>query len=205
MVYKIKNPETGHSIKKGGKIYKDLEEKKSISGKEKTSRRRKFKAILDKDTPKEVKVNPSFKVDREGDWEKKKPHTMKQRRELHEKCGDDAFLLPEHLKFPICNKVKRKNHKCSYNCEGVKGASRRAGEWGYKRVLKNSKELTEELGCYKKSKEKKSEPKKEKKISFLDEKKSTPKKEKKSTPKKSKESTPKKEKKNFIERIMSIF
>lgn len=189
MVYKIKNPETGRSIKKGSKIYKELEEKKKITGKEKTSRRRKFKAVLDKDAPKEVKVNRSFNIDREGEWEKKKPKTIKQRKELHERCGDDAFLLPEHLKFPICNKVKRKNHKCTYNCSGLKGASSRAGEWGYKNVLKNSKNLTKELGCYKSSSSKKEEIPKEKKIS--------------SKKKKSVKNVPKE--KTIIDRILSIF
>lgn len=158
MVYKVKNPETGRSIKKGGKIYKDLEKKKEITGKEKTIRRRKFKPILDKDTPEKISVNKSFHVDRDGDWEKKKPKTIKERKTLHEKCGDDAFLLPKHLKFPICNKVKRKNHKCTYNCSGLKGASSRAGEWGYKKVLHNSKDLTSKLGCYKKDEKKKKVP-----------------------------------------------
>ena len=31
---------------------------------------------------------------------------------------------------------------------GLKGCSSRAGEWGYHNVLKNSKKLTSELGCY---------------------------------------------------------
>lgn len=195
MVYKIKNPETGHSIKKGGKIYKELEEKEEISGKEKTTRRRKFKAVLDKDAPKEVKVNRSFRVDREGEWEKKKPKTMKERKELYERCGDDAFLLPEHLKFPICNKVKRKNHKCTYNCSGLKGASSRAGEWGYKNVLKNSKKLTEELGCYKSSEKKKDTSKKGK----------IPKERMVSSKKDVQKKKPIKKEKTTIERILSIF
>ena len=183
MVSKIKNHKTEHSIKKEGKSNKDVEEKKEISGKEKTTRRRKFKAVLDKDTPKKVKVNKNFKVDRNGGWENKKPNTKTQRKVLHEKCGDDAFLLPEHLKFPICNKILRKNNKCTYNCNGLKGASSRAGEWGYKRVLKNSKELTKELGCYKNKKKIESKKKiKEKKIE-----------------------SKKKGEKNFISKVFSIF
>ena len=174
MVYKKKNHKIENSIKKKEK---------------KTTRRGNFKAVLDKDTPKEVKINRSFGVDRKGEWEKKKPKTMKQRKELHEKCGDDAFLLPEHLKFPICNKVKGKNHKCSYNCSGLKGASSRAGEWGYKNVLKNSKELTRDLGCYKNSEIKKDSPIKEKipKEKMVGKKK------------------PIKKEKNPIERVLSIF
>ena len=103
---------------------------------------------MDKDSPKNVKVNPKFKVDREGGWKEKKPHTKSERKKLLEVCGKDAFLLPQHLKFPICNKVNGKNHKCTYNCMGLKGCSSRAGEWGYYNVLKNSKKLTSELGCY---------------------------------------------------------
>lgn len=155
--------------------------KKEISQKKQS---KKFIPVLDKDTPKEMKVNPKFKVDREGGWKEKKPHTKKERKELFEKCGDDAFLLPKHLKFPICNKITVKNHQCTYNCMGLKGSSSRAGEWGYKNVLKNSKKLTSELGCYsdpsknikkpnenKRKKEEKTELKKEKKTELKKEKK----------------------------------
>lgn len=107
-----------------------------------------FDAVLDKDSPKNIKVNPKFKVDREGGWKEKKPHTKSERKKLLDICGKDAFLLPQHLKFPICNKITEKNHKCTYNCMGLKGCSSRAGEWGYHNVLNNSKKVTSELGCY---------------------------------------------------------
>lgn len=122
--------------------------KKELKEPKKSSKKKTFEAVLDKDSPKNVKVNPKFKVDREGGWKEKKPHTKSERKKLLEVCGKDAFLLPQHLKFPICNKVNGKNHKCTYNCMGLKGCSSRAGEWGYYNVLKNSKKLTSELGCY---------------------------------------------------------
>ena len=84
-------------------------------------------------------------------WAEKKPHTPAERRKLLETCGKDAFLLPNSLKFPICNKIETSKTKCTYNCKGLKAASSRAGEWKYKNVLSFSKKLTDKLGCYKSS------------------------------------------------------
>lgn len=122
--------------------------KKEVKEPKKSLKKKTFDAVLDKDSPKETKVNSKFKVDREGGWKDKKPHTKSERKKLLDICGKDAFLLPQHLKFPICNKINEKNSKCTYNCMGLKGCSSRAGEWGYHNVLKNSKKLTSELGCY---------------------------------------------------------
>lgn len=136
----------------------DKTRKKNIKTQDmkKTSKKKKFKAVLDKDAPNEIKRNKKFNIDREEiPWGEKKPHTKKERELLLKTCGKDAFLLPTHLKFPICNKITEKNKKCTYNCRGLKAASSRAGEWGYTKILKLSKSLTLELGCYKNKKIKK--------------------------------------------------
>ena len=159
MVFKVKNKETGKLIKKGGSVYNKLVESGIDLSKEKTVRVKKFKAneTVDKEHLRHLKKNESFVVDKsEGvSWKEKKPHTTKERNELMDKCGKDAFLLPSRKKFPICNKITKEDDKCSYNCKGLKAAASRAGEWGYKTVLKTSKRLTKELDCYKNKKDKK--------------------------------------------------
>ena len=164
MVYKIKNPKTGKLIKKHGVIHNKLMEEGVDLSKEKSVRKRKFKANEkdDKEHLKNLTINKNFKVDRSDiSWKDKKPHSKKQRKELMEKCGEECFLIPSRKKFPICNKITDKNSECSYNCRGLKAASSRAGEWGYKKVLKTSKRLTKELDCYKGKAEKKEIVKKE--------------------------------------------
>lgn len=158
MVYKIKNPKTGKLIKKHGVIHDKLMEEGVDLSKEKSVRKRKFKANEkdDKEHLKNLTINKNFKVDRSDiSWKDKKPHSKKQRKDLMEKCGEECFLIPSRKKFPICNKITDKNSECSYNCRGLKAASSRAGEWGYKKVLKTSKRLTKELDCYKGKGEKK--------------------------------------------------
>lgn len=152
MVYKIKNPKTGKLIKKHGVIHDKLIEEGVDLSKLKSVRKRKFKANEkeDKEHLKNLTINKNFKVDKSSDsWKEKKPHSKKERKDLMEKCGEECFLIPSKKKFPICNKITDKNSECSYNCKGLKAASSRAGEWGYKRVLKTSKRLTKELDCYK--------------------------------------------------------
>ena len=170
MVYKIKNPKTGKLIKKHGIIHNKLMEEGIDLSKEKSVRKRKFKANEkeDKEHLKNLTINKSFKVDKTDiSWKEKKPHSKKERKDLMEKCGKDCFLIPSRKKFPICNKITDKNSECSYNCKGLKAASSRAGEWGYKKVLKTSKRLTKELDCYKgkaQKKDKKPDSSKQEKV-----------------------------------------
>ncbi len=145
----VKNPKSGRLIKVGGTLYKNLVQE-GVKFDSKRFKKKKFVPVLDKKVKKKNSVNPSFGVDRSDvKWAEKKPHSKKERKLLHERCGDDAFLLPNALKFPICNKITKKDDSCTYNCRGLKGASSRAGEWKYKNVLKKSKAMTKQLGCYK--------------------------------------------------------
>jgi len=144
----VLNPKTQRYIKKNGKLYQKLI-KEGIKFGKKEKKRRRF--IAKDDVSKKARLNSKFEIDRTAvSWSEKKPHTMSDRRKLYDACGKDAFLVPEKLKFPICNKVSTKKSKCVYNCKGLKAASSRAGEWKYKNVLSTSKTLTEKLGCYKK-------------------------------------------------------
>lgn len=146
----VRNPETNRLIKVNGLLYQKLVAK-GVTFEKPKHFKAPFTPVLDKDVSPHVKRNKSFRVDRENTpWEQKKPHSMKERRTLFDRCGEDAFLLPKALKFPIANKIDKKSSSCTYNCRGLKAASSRAGEWKYKNVLEKSKRLTKELDCYKK-------------------------------------------------------
>lgn len=144
-VKKVRNPETGRLIKINGGVYTSLRERGILSK----------RPVVEKKTPEysplaSYRVPSSFQkypVDRtDVPWGVKEPHTPQQRRFIKQKCGDSCFLLPDYNKFPICNK----DLPCTYNCRGIKGgASPRAGEWGYTRVLERSKQLSRDFKCYK--------------------------------------------------------
>lgn len=62
-------------------------------------------------------------------WSKIAPKTKTQRKTVASKCGKKkCFLLPEKLKFPICNK------ECQVSCQGLRAAKTRAAQWGYQSV-----------------------------------------------------------------------
>jgi hypothetical protein len=138
----VKNPLTGRWIKKNGSTFNKLIDKKIKINCKSVKKKTPFK-------PKSYKVTKSFKsfpIDNTNiSWSKKKPNSKGEREYIYKKCGESCFLIPQQLKFPICNK----NLPCTYNCRGLKAASSRAGEWKYDKVLKTSKDLTDKFGCYK--------------------------------------------------------
>jgi hypothetical protein len=144
---KARNPETGRWIRKDGALYKKLLESGKITGRQDTKKSPVYKppknyTVLSKRKP--------YPVDKsEESWMTKKPETKPERTRVLQKCGKSCFLVPDQLKFPICNKDAP---PCKYNCRGLKAASSRAGEWKYTRVLEKSKELSAKFGCYKKKK-----------------------------------------------------
>ncbi len=149
MVVLVKNPQTNRYIRVNGPVFCQLEKKGiSVPLNDVRSVSKPFKPVLDKTAPKS-KVNSKFGVDRSNvSWAEKKPSSTVERQKLLDRCGKDCFLIPEAKKFPICNKIEKKNDSCVYNCKGLKAASSRAGEWKYKNVLENSKALTSNLDCY---------------------------------------------------------
>lgn len=162
---KVKNPLSGRWIQKGGSLYQSLLQQNILFPPETLPHPSK-KRITKTDTKIDNKMaeiakkpvsyrtptstptptpSPELPVDKKNvSWAKKKPHLITERRSLLENCGKRCFLLPEQMKFPICNKTL----PCEYNCRGLKAASARAGQWKYKDVLKKSKRLSEALGCY---------------------------------------------------------
>ena len=63
------------------------------------------------------------------------------RRELLDKCGEKAFLVPDELKFPVMGP------DCEYKCSLIFAAYLRAREWGYDDVAKKAVELFDKLNC----------------------------------------------------------
>ena len=68
-----------------------------------------------------------------GHWET--PKGMPARREEEKKFGRHCFLLPDELKFPICNS------KGQVSKEGLEAAYKRAKEWKYEEVAQKAKQM----------------------------------------------------------------
>ena len=145
LVAKVRNPETGRLIGVGSAVYNKLVQEKKLNPKKITVEKYSEKFV----PPQNLRIPPQIKnypVDRSNvKWGLKKPTSVGERKFVKQNCGESCFLIPQSNKFPICNK----DLPCTYNCRGLKGASSRAGEWKYEKVLQRSKELTEAMGCYK--------------------------------------------------------
>jgi len=145
---KIRSPVTGRWIKIGGSMYHKLIKEGRLLKKEVENAIKKVVRGFQPPAHYRVtkKLYPEYGVDRSDvPWGEKKPERKKERQHIMAQCGESCFLLPDTLKFPICNKTL----PCQYNCRGLKAASSRAGEWGYDKVLPVSKKVTQILGCYK--------------------------------------------------------
>lgn len=73
-------------------------------------------------------------------WKEDSPRRGKERERLAEKCGDECFLLPESLKFPICSKLGI-NKDCKVDSRGLVAAKIRAKQHGYQKVYKDADRL----------------------------------------------------------------
>jgi hypothetical protein len=76
-----------------------------------------------------------------GTWKNIAPYKMSERRTLRNNCGDNCFLLPDSLKFPICKKTQ----PCEVSCLGIDAALKRSAQWGYKKVNRTAKRLKKRL------------------------------------------------------------
>ena len=104
----VKNPKSGRMIKVGGTLYKNLVQEGVVFD-SKRLKKKKFVPVLDKQVKKKDSINPSFDVDRSDvKWGEKKPHSRKERKLLHERCGDDAFCYPRHSNFQFVTKLQKK-------------------------------------------------------------------------------------------------
>lgn len=74
-------------------------------------------------------------------WSARAPQRGAERRELHERCGDSAFLLPEQNKFPIVQACRQQPCTCNYDCGGIQAAKIRAAQWGYTDIKQTADNL----------------------------------------------------------------
>lgn len=51
------------------------------------------------------------------EWTVRKPHTQAERRALMQACGEDCFLIPDDLKYPVC---AREDLSCAPDCDGIR-------------------------------------------------------------------------------------
>jgi len=78
---------------------------------------------------------------------KKKLRKPSMRREMIEKCGKKAFLIPEELKFPVMDP-----DTCKYDCRLIYAAYVRANQWKkkhphYASVAEKARRLYEKNKC----------------------------------------------------------
>jgi len=78
------------------------------------------------------------------------PHSQSKRASLRNRCGSKCFLMPNELKFPICNQ------SCHVSCAGVTSAKVRAAQWNYTNVYKRASTLVKKHKCTKASTRRKS-------------------------------------------------
>lgn len=79
-------------------------------------------------------------------WTLKAPKGKPARRKLLATCGHSCFMMPEDLKFPVCNKDAP---PCTYNQKGITAAYVRARQFGYQDVADKVQGLRQKLGLKK--------------------------------------------------------
>lgn len=149
MVRVIRNPKTGRMIHVDGAVYIRLQKEGVVFDARTVEERQDYIPPADDSYKVTKRFSKKFAVDHSATpWGEVKPSKPSDRRKVLAECGASCFLVPETLKFPICNKDVSEG--CTYNCRGIKAASSRAGQWKYKKVLDRSKQLSTRFSCYKK-------------------------------------------------------
>ena len=85
-------------------------------------------------------------------WRDIKPYTRRQRKNMLKKYGRRCFLLPEELKYPVCNKYTGK-----MECIGLAAAQNRAAlsvnrklkpkTYSYRKIMNKAKRLRKRYRC----------------------------------------------------------
>lgn len=76
-------------------------------------------------------------------WRARAPKTQQQRRKLHARCGNKAFLDPKNLKYP----VMAKSGPCVIDCQGLRAAKSRAGQYHHRKLEKKADRLAKSAAC----------------------------------------------------------
>ena len=82
-------------------------------------------------------------------WAVESPRRGTERHQLHQQCGDGAFLLPESEKFPVVAACRGGDHcDCAISCKAVQAAYIRARQWHYDEVAEKALQLRKEKCGY---------------------------------------------------------
>jgi hypothetical protein len=79
-------------------------------------------------------------------WAAAAPQKGMERNALYNSCGNQCFLKPETLGFPICPAL-REGQGCKVDCRGLTAARVRAAEWKYPGVRQRATELEKMYKC----------------------------------------------------------
>lgn len=99
-----------------------------------------FEILIGGRLPNQDYVQPADSSSPTRGWKQLAPRNISDRRILRDKCGDDCFLMPGELKFPICSKEM----DCKPNCSGILAAKVRANQWDYPIVAEKADRLYRE-------------------------------------------------------------
>jgi hypothetical protein len=106
----------------------------------------------EKKTSPKVSFERAINKNRSGNaakgWGDVKPQRKSERITLQKQCGNEAFLLPKDLKFPIVPRqetVKYKEDKCLPDCRGIAAAKLRSAQHHYNDVKFKSDKLYKDL------------------------------------------------------------
>lgn len=79
-------------------------------------------------------------------WASISPQRGTERHELKQRCGDAAYLDPEHEKYPIMPAL-RYNNSCNVSCQGVQSAYNRSCQYKHFDIAKKAQH-TGERQCH---------------------------------------------------------
>ena len=96
------------------------------------------KSPVKKMTKASPRKSPVKKGSRTAGWKKLSPKRGEERRTLMKGCGDECFLSPKTLGYPVCRKCKGSNCLCKVNCKGVHSAYARACQYKNSPVAKKA-------------------------------------------------------------------
>lgn len=82
-------------------------------------------------------------------WDKNKPKSVQERRNIMAVCGPKCFGKPQTLGFPVCDKHISKPSECGPDCKGLLAAYARARQWRKRNpgVAKRVRKSAERVGC----------------------------------------------------------
>lgn len=132
VVRKVVNPITGRPIKVGGPTWNALtpsQKLKAESYTTSTSTHNKY---------------PKGRGRPTKGWASAAPKNPSDRYAVKFRCGNECFLDPQGMKYPVCSKHTK---DCKIDCRGVRAAYNRARQYKNTRIAALAKKILKEHGC----------------------------------------------------------